>query len=105
MATANDGRPHTVVVSEHGKSFAYRVPDGATVTFVWPASSLHSRPWPRRARVARRAFDVGQIGHEPLYSDHKDQTSAQAGGRQRATVLARFGTKIPGLFKDSSQWP
>ena len=37
VATTNDGQPHTLTVTENGQSFSYRVPDGATVTFVWPA--------------------------------------------------------------------
>jgi glucosylceramidase len=36
VATTNDGHAHTLSVTEHGASFSYRVPDGATVTFVWP---------------------------------------------------------------------
>jgi glucosylceramidase len=37
VATTNDGRPHVLTVTENGHSFSYTVPDGATVTFVWPA--------------------------------------------------------------------
>jgi glucosylceramidase len=37
VATTNDGAPHTATVTEAGRSFSYTVPDGATVTFVWPA--------------------------------------------------------------------
>jgi glucosylceramidase len=37
VATAHDGRAHTAIVTEDGVSFTYRVPSGATVTFVWPA--------------------------------------------------------------------
>jgi glucosylceramidase len=47
VATAHDGRPHTAIVAEGGRSFSYTVPDGATVTFVWPA--------PKRAPTRRRA--------------------------------------------------
>lgn len=36
VATAHDGQPHTAIVTEGGRSFSYTVPDGATVTFVWP---------------------------------------------------------------------
>jgi glucosylceramidase len=39
VATTNDGSPHTLTVNENGQSFSYTVPDGATATFVWPASS------------------------------------------------------------------
>lgn len=35
VATANDGRAHMLRVSERGRSFAFRLPDGATATFVW----------------------------------------------------------------------
>src|SRR5947209_1998483 len=37
VATAHDGEPHRAIVTEGGRSFSYTVPDGATVTFVWPA--------------------------------------------------------------------
>ena len=45
VATTNDGRPHTAVVTEDGRSFSFRVPNGATVTFEWPAP----RRSPRRS--------------------------------------------------------
>jgi glucosylceramidase len=38
VATANDGRSHTMSVSEGGQTFSATVPDGATATFVWPAT-------------------------------------------------------------------
>ena len=37
VATTNDGNPHTVEVTENGESFSYTIPDGAIVTFTWPA--------------------------------------------------------------------
>src|SRR5581483_4341931 len=37
VASTNDGKPHTITVSESGQSFSYRIPDGAIVTFLWPA--------------------------------------------------------------------
>jgi glucosylceramidase len=40
VATSNDGRSHTLTVTEHGQSFSYTVPDGATVTFVWSATRV-----------------------------------------------------------------
>ncbi len=35
VATGNDGRPHTLTVTERGRRFSYRIPDGAIATFVW----------------------------------------------------------------------
>lgn len=37
VATTHDGMPHTLTVTENGEHYSYTVPDGATVTFVWPA--------------------------------------------------------------------
>jgi glucosylceramidase len=55
VVTAHDGRAHTAIISEGGKSFSYRVPSGGMVTFVWPAvrparPSHHRRPSCRRGR-------------------------------------------------------
>lgn len=49
VATANDGKRHTAVVTEGGRSFKYTVPDGATATFLWPAP----RPTITQLRVRR----------------------------------------------------
>jgi glucosylceramidase len=35
VATTNDGKPHRITVTEHGKSFTYRLHDGDVATFVW----------------------------------------------------------------------
>ncbi len=56
IATAHDGKAHTLSVTEGGRHFSYVVPDGATVTFVWPAvrpvlSRVHLRRHGRRLRV------------------------------------------------------
>ncbi|HEY2770440.1 MAG TPA: glycoside hydrolase family 30 beta sandwich domain-containing protein [Solirubrobacteraceae bacterium] len=48
VATTHDGQPHTLTVTENGQSFSDTVPDGATVTFVWPA------PRPRLSHVRIR---------------------------------------------------
>jgi glucosylceramidase len=52
VATSNDGAPHRLIVTERGKSFSDTIPDGATVTFKWPA------PVPRigRLRIVRHRF-------------------------------------------------
>jgi glucosylceramidase len=44
VATTNDGRPHEAVVTVDGQSFSFQVPNGATVTFVWPAPNTSARP-------------------------------------------------------------
>jgi glucosylceramidase len=46
VATANDGQPHTLTVSENGQSFSYTIPNGATATFVWPAPTPKPRGIP-----------------------------------------------------------
>jgi glucosylceramidase len=58
IATAHDGKAHTLSVTEGGAHFSYVVPDGATVTFVWPAvkpvlSRVHLG---RHGRVLRLAL-------------------------------------------------
>jgi hypothetical protein len=50
VATTHDGQPHTLTVTENGQSFADTVPDGATVTFVWPAT----RPRLSQVRIRHR---------------------------------------------------
>jgi glucosylceramidase len=55
VATAHDGHAHNATVSEDGESFSYRVPSGATVTFVWPAAATSRRPT-RRPRRGGRGF-------------------------------------------------
>lgn len=55
VATTNDGRPHTLTVTEGGQSFSYTIPDGATATFVWPAPT----PQISKLRLSRR-FAVGR---------------------------------------------
>jgi glucosylceramidase len=50
VATTHDGQPHTLTVTENGQSFADTVPDGATVTFVWPAT----RPRLSHVRIRTR---------------------------------------------------
>jgi glucosylceramidase len=44
VATTHDGQPHTLSVTENGQSFSYTVPDGGTVTFVWPAPPIGASP-------------------------------------------------------------
>jgi glucosylceramidase len=39
VVTSNDGRPHTISVNEGGRQFSDTIPDGATATFVWPATT------------------------------------------------------------------
>jgi glucosylceramidase len=50
VATTHDGEPHTLTVTENGQSFSDTVPDGATVTFVWPAM----RPKISHVKIKRR---------------------------------------------------
>ena len=63
VATTHDGQPHTATITEGGESFSYRVPDGATVTFVWPAPK-HVRGGRPPRSVARPACP-GRTGWAP----------------------------------------
>jgi hypothetical protein len=92
VATTNDGQPHTLAVTENGKSFSYTVPDGATVTFVWPASASTGAPSANGAQSHGRgacarpslAFHIHRLHGRPIV-----RVLAYVNGRRVRTVRRR----------------
>jgi glucosylceramidase len=81
VVTSNDGSPHTVSVTENGRSFSYTVPDGATATFVWPAptprvTALHLSRHFRARHGDRIRFRLSEDARVSL------QIARLAGGRR-----------------------
>ncbi len=107
VATAHDGKPHTAVIAEGGRSFAYTVPDGGIVTFVLPAprpAITHLRV-PRRLRrhaVLRVAFRLSEDATvratlQRVLSHHRRRTVAVAtftGGEGSDVLKLGAGRKL-----------
>lgn len=105
VATTHDGQPHTLTVTENGQSFAYAVPDGATVTFVWPAprpmlSHVRIRRHGRRLRVRFRVSEDANV--KVTVSAHSRAFSVGLGFRthvHRGVNTIRLPRPRPGVYR------